>query len=132
YWMFPGGAYSLEWYHDWFRDGQVRASPEAYYEATESLLPAYVRANFAGTFELVDYERREVGGRPAVRFLAKGIRDGLPALVTGTSIWFGDRIALALHSLRIPDDASGPPDQFVHWPRYDRFCESIRRLDAPE
>ncbi len=129
YWMFPGGAYSLEWHHDWFHDGRPASTPEDYFERTEALLPAYVRLVLTGNFNLVSHLEYEVNGRPAYRFLARGERDGLAALYAGTSIWFGDRVAVALHVIEIDEEQlAEPPGNLVSWPTYDRFCASIQRL----
>ncbi len=130
YWMAPGGAYSLEWYKDWFQHLEAPSSAEEYFKKTEELLPAYVARNFTGRFHLVSQKQHSVRGRPAYRFVARGERDGLAAIWVGTSIWFEDRVAVALMSLRIEDDRMNQPEeQLVPWERYDRFCASIQRLN---
>ncbi len=81
-----------------------------------------------GIFHLVSQQRHKVNERPAYRFLARGERDGLAALYLGTSIYFGDRIAFALHVIRIEDNQLEVPlESLVSWSVYDRFCASIRR-----
>ena len=131
YWMFPTGAYMLEWHQDWPQETQAVPTIEHFYRNIESLLPEYLMVSMKprGSFEKVSGRREFIGDYPAYRFVARGELDGLSAVWAGTWISFGDRVAVASMLKRIEDDQlDRPPEDLIPWKSLDGFCASVQRL----
>ncbi len=131
YWMFPTGAYTLEWYRDWPLGTEVASTTEHFYQSTELLLPEYLKNNMQprGSFEKVSGRREFIGDYPAYRFVARGELDGLSAVRAGTWIFFKDRLAIASMVKKIEDNQLDRPlESLIPWESLDRFCASVQRL----
>ena len=131
YWMFPTGAFTLEWYRDWPHGTDLTSNTELFYRTTESLLPEYLKNNMQprGSFEKVSGRREFIGDYPAYRFVARGELDGLSAVRAGAWILLEDRLAIASMVKRIEDDQlDRPPESLIPWESLDRFCASVQRL----
>lgn len=126
YWMAQGG-YSLEWYKlDHAYDNDAK-----FYADTSKILPSLVKAEEGTTFSIIHTSTFTVNGHAAYQAIARGIKDKLDAYWVGTSINFGNRIALAM--LVVPAENSHQPGPGVNnaiqaatWGYYPKFIDSIQ------
>lgn len=124
YWMAHGG-YSLEWYRlDHAYDDNTKFLAD-----TSQFFPNLVKAEAGKSFSIVHTSTFTINGRAAYQAIARGIKDKLDAFWVGTSINFGNRVAVAM--LVIPAKNNNQPgpmtaEQTAAWGFYPKFIDSIQ------